>query len=245
MPLIIVLLYLFASNSFANAFYNSNGNSYQISNKGSISVVNGIVIDGQVMSDGAIKGNKKSQTQTRKLANFNQLQVDVSADIKVIHSSSPRIIITAEENIIPLITSSIKNNRLILSSNDNFWSRKGIKIKLYTELLNHISVNGSANIIMHKINQNKLDLYLNGAGDINVSGSVKQLSAIIDGSGDMRLKNLKSQSAIAKINGSGEIRVYATDQLLAEINGSGDIGYRGNPEKLRKSIMGSGDIDEL
>ncbi|MFK5894657.1 MAG: head GIN domain-containing protein [Pseudomonadota bacterium] len=244
MPLIIILLYLFASNSFANTFYNS-GNTYQSSNNGSISIVNGIVIDGQVVSDRTIAGNKKIQTKTRKLTSFNQLQVDISADIEVIHSSSPQIIITAEENIIPLIITSVVNNRLILKSNHNFWTTKGIKIKLYTEQLKHISINGSANIVMFDINQNQLDLHINGAGDVNVSGSVKRLTAIIDGTGDMRLENLKANSVVARIMGSGDIRVYATHELSAEIMGSGDIGYRGHPKKLKKSIMGSGDIDEL
>jgi putative autotransporter adhesin-like protein len=222
MPLMILVLYLFTSNLSANTF-TVNGTSYHSSNQGSISVVNGIVIDGQLVSDGGVTGNKKTQTETRKLRNYNQLQVEISADIEVFHSSSPRIIITAEENIIPLITSSVENNRLILKSNTNYRTSKGIKIKLYTQLLNHISINGSANVAMQHINQNQLDLRINGVGDIYVSGRVKHLSAIIGGTGDMRLENLKSYSVVAKIIGSGDISIYATNELTAEIMGSGDI----------------------
>lgn len=244
MPLIIIVLYLFTSNLSANTF-TVNGTTYHSSNNGSISVVNGVVIDGQMVSDGNISGNKKTQTTTRELKNFNQLQVEISADIEVFHSSSPHIIITAEENIIPIIISSVKSGRLILKSNTNYRTSKSIKIKVYTKQLNHISINGSANVVMQNITQDALDLHINGVGDIYVSGRVKQLSAIIEGTGDMRLENLKSHSVIARIMGSGDINVYATNALSAEIMGSGDINFRGNPKKIHKSIMGSGDIDRM
>jgi hypothetical protein len=245
MPLLFTLLYLFASNIYASSYININGKTYQSSNNGSVSVVNGVVIDGKVVSGGGIEGNKKIENQTRNLPGFEQLQVKLSADIEVILSNTPKIVITAEENILPIIQSVVENNRLVIKTKGNYWTTKGIKITIYTNQLNRIVINGSANVKMGQINQQKLDLLITGSGDIFVAGKVGALSAIIDGSGDMHLANLKSHSATAKISGSGDIRVYATDNLIAEITGSGDINYRGNPQSLRKSIRGSGDIDQL
>ena len=245
MPFYFILLYLFTSNLSASPYININGKVYQPSHNGSVSVINGVVIDGKVISGGGIDGNKKIQNQTRNLSAFNQLHVKLSADIEVIFANTPKIIITAEENILPIIQSSVKNGHLTLQTNENYWTTKGIKIKIYTTQLNRITINGSADVTMNRINQEKLDLLITGTGDINVTGRVGELTAIIDGSGDMRLANLKSHSAIARISGSGDINVYATDNLIAEITGSGDINYRGNPRSLQKSIRGSGDIDQL
>ncbi|MFK5986253.1 MAG: head GIN domain-containing protein [Pseudomonadota bacterium] len=234
---------LFSPIISASSYININGKTYQSNNNGSVSVVNGIVIDGEVVSGGGIKGNQHVINQSKNLTAFNQLQVKLSADIKVIYSRIPKITIIAEENIIPLISLKIKNKRLILSTKSNFWSHKGIKIKLYTQLLEQVYIDGSANLTMDSIDQAKLTLAINGTGDIRISGQVKQLYASIDGAGDMNLNKLQSKFADVSINGSGDIHVYATDKLNAKISGSGDINYRGNPQQLNKSISGSGDID--
>jgi len=186
MPFYFILLYLFTSNLSASSYVNINGKIYQPSSNGSVSVVNGVVIDGKVVSGGGIDGNRKIQKQTRNLPAFNQLHAKISADIEVILSNTPKIVITAEENILPIIQSTVKNNHLTLKTTQNYWTTKGIKIKIYTSQLNRITIHGSANVTMNQINQKKLDLLISGTGDINVTGRVGELSAIIDGSGSLR-----------------------------------------------------------
>jgi hypothetical protein len=241
----LALLYLYSPIISASSYINVNGKTYQSSNNGSISVVNGIVIDGNVVSGGGVSGNKKITTTNKNLKQYSQIHIKLNADIEVIQSKNNTISITAEENIIPLITASVSNNTLLLDSKKDFWTSKGIKITLLTTDITNIIIDGSANLIMKNINQQAIKFRINGAGDIFASGVVSSLSAIIDGSGDIDLKDLKSQSAIVKIQGAGDIKVYATKKLKAEINGSGDILFKGKPEKLEKIINGSGDIDEL
>lgn len=243
--LYLITFFTFISSVTASSYININGKTYQPSNNGSISIVNGVVIEGNVISGNAIKGNKKVSTTSRKLTQFNHLTINLNADIEIIQSDSPSIEISADENILPLISSNINNKHLVLATNKNYWTTQGIKIRLSTNTLSTIKIEGSANLEMKNIKQNKLELYINGAGDAFVSGKVDKLVAIIDGSGDLNLENLKSKTAVAKIQGAGDIKVYATEKLTAEINGSGDISYTGNPKKLKKSISGSGDIDEL
>ncbi len=247
--LALFLLIIPSSFLFANSNININGQSYSISNSyssgnGSVSVVNGIVVDGQNISgNNGTRGNNRLATEKRSLPGVTQLQVEITANIDVILSNSSYIEITSDENIIPLILSQVKNNRLFLSSKKNFWTQNAISIKLFVNQLDEIYINGSANLKMHHVSQNNMLLMINGTGDMNITGQVRQLQAEISGSGDMDLDGLQAQSAHVSISGSGDINVRASQSLNAAISGSGDINYSGRPQHLKKFITGSGDID--
>lgn len=227
-------LNLFAPRLLAN-------NVININSQGSVAIVNGIVIDNQ-LSKNTIMGNNKVLTLKRTLQPFTQIVIELSADIEIFHSDKSYIEITSDENIIPLVTSKIKNKNLILSSRANFSSSNTIRVNIYTPFVNRISIDGTAGVIMKEIDLEQLDLIINGVGDLIVSGKVKNLMAILNGSGDMNLGALRSKNSTIRINGSGDIKVNASLKLDAQIYGSGDISYLGNPQKIITHILGSGDI---
>jgi hypothetical protein len=85
-------------------------------------------------------------------------------------------------------------------------------------------------------------LTINGSGKIEADGKVRQLMGVMNGSGKMLLDELEAQDGIVTVNGSGDIEVKATGTLRASVNGSGNIDYVGEPEKVFKSVRGSGKV---
>ena len=79
-------------------------------------------------------------------------------------------------------------------------------------------------------------------GDITARGSVGILEAVVSGSGDLSLQNLKAEHINVTINGSGDAEVWANQSISAKVNGSGDIVYKGNPTEVDTRVNGSGDI---
>lgn len=138
-----------------------------------------------------------------------------------------------------------------------------IAFTLSSELLRRVEITGSADFYIKGSNktpefslnisgsgdfQGKLDCIGNsnfsvsGSGDISAEGNCNEMSLRIAGSGDFRGKTFKAEIAKISIAGSGDAEVFASKELDVAISGSGDIRYWGNPEKVNKSVAGSGEV---
>jgi hypothetical protein len=105
-----------------------------------------------------------------------------------------------------------------------------------------VQVKGSGDVNYIDFSQGELEARIAGSGDITLSGKVGRLSAIVKGSGDIRAKNLTAERASLTVQGSGDIRAHISNEVDAKIMGSGDIKIYGKPDKVQKSVMGSGEI---
>lgn len=85
---------------------------------------------------------------------------------------------------------------------------------------------------------------IDGSGKIGSTGGFPaqpKLDIEINGSGNVDLSGLPAGSSDVAIHGSGKVRTTAQDKLDVEIAGSGSVVYGGNPH-ISQTIMGSGEV---
>lgn len=105
-------------------------------------------------------------------------------------------------------------------------------------------VNGGETLELGHVDQDSLDIHVNGHGSVRGDGKVGRLTVVVNGSGDADLGSLIAQTAKVAILGSGTAIVAPRMSLEALIAGSGHIGLTVKPKSIRRSIIGSGEIDE-
>ena len=84
-----------------------------------------------------------------------------------------------------------------------------------------------------------LEASLMGSGDMDLYGIVDNQFITVNGSGDLQAFNLESLNSEVEVRGSGNVEVRAVDELDVLIRGSGSVYYKGRPN-LKFSITGSG-----
>src|ERR1700712_1054326 len=89
--------------------------------------------------------------------------------------------------------------------------------------LRKFSVNGGENLDLGKIEQDELELHLNGHGSITGTGRVNRLDLTIAGSGKTALGGLSVGNAQVSIYGSGEGIIAPHGTLNLFVTGSGKI----------------------
>jgi hypothetical protein len=104
-------------------------------------------------------------------------------------------------------------------------------------------VNGGETLELGHVDQDSLDIHVNGHGSVRGDGKVGKLTVVVNGSGDADLGSLIAQTAKVAILGSGNAIVAPRLSLEALIAGSGHIGLTVKPKSIRRSIIGSGEID--
>jgi hypothetical protein len=111
--------------------------------------------------------------------------------------------------------------------------------------LRKFSVNGGENLDLGKIDQDELELHLNGHGSITGTGRVNRLDLTIAGSGKAALGGLSVGDANVSIYGSGKGIIAPHGSLNLFVTGSGKIALASKPAKIEQNVLGSGGIVDV
>lgn len=203
-----------------------------------------IVIDGKIYQGGNIaRGSGKASRESRPVQDFTHIINHSGADIHFNRKQPVSLEITGDQNLLSYIKTSVHRGVLRISTSKSYQTKLPLVVKLSAPELHALESNGAGDTSLANLRGNTLRLNLNGSGDIKATGQIRQLSARLRGSGDIKAKQLNAEYAEINISGSGDADIYARKSLKANIIGSGDILYYGKPAKIKRSIIGSGDIE--
>jgi hypothetical protein len=177
------------------------------------------------ISASVIQGSGRFASETRHRRGFRGVVLKMSADVDItVRDQDGSVVVTAEDNIIPLIETQVRLGQLVIStrSGADISASGPIRIEVTTKALNRIQLSGSGNVTARDVDKAEIT---------------------IEGSGQVLCDGLKAKTATVRLPGSGNVTVYASDSLDATISGSGNIRYSGNPAAVHKSVAGSGNIE--
>ena len=193
------------------------------------------------------KGSGVTKDESRSINNFSALTLALPATVTLTQGPIESLNISADDNILPLITTRVVNNELLIEgdSNRGFSTHKEIKIRVTVKSINNVKIKGSGDVFGGPLNSEKLDIAIEGSGDVKLTSiRADQLKIAITGSGDITIDSVESKSLASTIQGSGDIKlgtVKAGDVTIA-LKGSGDISAAGTADKVSIEISGSGDV---
>lgn len=184
-------------------------------------------------------------SEPRTVQNFTAIELQGSADVTVTPGSSQSVIVEADDNIVPLIETTVRNGTLVISSkpNTNIMTSQHIRVTVTMNNPTRVAVSGSGNMNVSGVSGPDLTVDLSGSGGIIVNGTADRVTISLPGSGTIDCEALKAKSATVTIMGSGNITVYASERFDGTIVGSGTIRYTGNPAQVTRHISGSGTIE--
>lgn len=189
-----------------------------------------------------VKGSGKVVEETRNLAPFSKIESQGSTDVVVTIGSPSRVVVKADDNILPLITTSVTGDSLLIGSRGNYSTGANIQVLVTVPSLTSLELAGSGTLAVSGLQEQTFRVGLSGSGDITAAGTASEVNVSIAGSGDVHLFGLIAQNGQVSVTGSGDIEVHAVQSLNASVMGSGDILYEGNPAKLERTVVGSGEI---
>jgi hypothetical protein len=196
------------------------------------------------ISSNSVVGSGKVVSERRGVSDFTSIMLLGSAHVEVFFGAAESVNIEADDNIVPLIETVVKNGQLIISNktNANFTSANPVRVNVTMKSMKGVTLSGSGIINISEIAGDSLMINLPGSGDLTVTGTANTVNISLPGSGNIYCDGLKANSATVALNGSGNIEVFAMQNLDASVRGSGTIHYGGNPAQVSKNISGSGSI---
>lgn len=186
-------------------------------------------------------------TETRAVSGFDEIVLTGSGDAEIVFGEAEGLVIEAEDNLVPLITSEVRGGQLIIGwkPNTDVSPTRPIRFTITLRELKAVEITGSADVTIPPQDAEQMTFTISGSGGITASGTVAALTARVFGSGTINAGDLEAQSADVEVPGSGTVTVWAIETLDATITGSGTVRYYGQPATVRESVTGSGEVSSL
>lgn len=192
---------------------------------------------------GQVVGNGQVAKETRDIAAFDTLRLEIAANVTITIGKPGPLTIEADENILPLIETTIKDGKLQITAKRSFSSKKPVIITGSAANIAAVEVSGSGGVTVTGLDNETLAIALKGSADVTVQGRTAKLNVDLKGSGDVSCYELAADDVNVNIKGSGDVEVSAATTLNATVMGSGDITYKGSP-RVKTRVIGSGDIEQ-
>lgn len=189
-----------------------------------------------------VQGSGKAARDVRKVADFNVIVVEGAYNVEARVGPEVSVTLHGDDNIVSLITTKVEGGKLVVSCEESYSTKTPVRLVITAPSLEGIEVRGSSNALLEGVDAKRFAASIAGSGDVTVQGTADQVDASIAGSGDLDLAGLKAKSADVSVSGSGDVAIFASESLDATIAGSGDIAYSGNPAKVSRSVVGSGEV---
>lgn len=205
-------------------------------------------------------------TESRTPGNFSRIDLVIPAELEVMQGEAPGLTIEADENILPLIATTIINNKLIITYiRPCIRPSQPVIIEATVTEIEGLAILGSGDIRSRgTLVSDRLETGITGTGTIDLDVQVNNLTSTITGTGTDQIRGhamnhwlripgagrvealgLETRNTSIDIIGSGSAEVQVNSSLAVTIIGSGSVLYSGDPGDISQSITGSGNIRRL
>ena len=208
----------------------------------------------------------QAATETRRVADFDQVVVEVAGEVSINQGQRETLTLEAEPAVLRMITTEIHGRRLLIGlAPGRIETRQPIRMKLDVRALRAFEsrtggatsigplsgdtlalvLAGGGSIRLDRLdNAHRLDVRITGVGDVAVEGGKVMAQQLdISGIGTYAAPKLASERAQIALDGNGNVQLAASSTLAVRIGGVGHVRYRGDPAVTR-SIQGIGSIEK-
>jgi len=209
-----------------------------------------------------IDGSGTVVPESRDVGSFQDISLAMPATLTVRNGEIPGLLIEADENILPLISSTVREGTLAITyTRPCVLPSETVRITATAPVIREISILGIGRIQSDGLLRSEsLAARITGSGDMDLDIETTTLATTITGTGNVKLAGtaqahtislpgagtvdataLQTERTTVEILGSGNAKVNATQSLTVKITGAGTVLYAGNPQ-VEQTITGTGSV---
>lgn len=206
------------------------------------------------------KGNGIVTNETREITGeFTMVSASEGLDVYVTNGDEFEITVEADENIIDLIATDIKNDKLRIHAIENIGratkkvfvtlpeiiglqSSSGANLRtentLHTDKLDIDASSGA--MLQIELVANEVEIDASSGANLNLSGDTNTLYIDASSGANINAKKLISKVCKAGASSGGNLSVNVSEALTADASSGGNISYSGEAKVTKKkSVSGS------
>ncbi len=219
-----------------------------------------------VKAPNVIQGSGNVVTEARAVSSFNRVSLIGSGRVIITQGEEESLTVETDDNLMRYIRTEVKNRTLVLgfadeAKNKSIRPTEPIKFNLHAKQIASLDLSGAGDINAPLLDTDRLEIMISGAGDasiawltadeivvrisgagnVKLAGQVVEQDIQINGFGNYRAGNLRTQTTKVKVSGAGNATLWVTGTLDVQISGAGNVEYYGRPSVIQ-NISGVGKL---
>lgn len=209
-----------------------------------------------------VKGSGNVITEKRNLSGFTAIKASNGLMVTITMGTEESVEVIADDNIVPLIVTEVKNGVLELYCKENIKHVKMRNVVIKAKSLDKIVTSSGSDVVVNNVlkanklfidasSGSKAALAFDGAevvcesssgSDIIVSGKAQKIIASSSSGSDINATDLAVEVCIASASSGADIKVNVLNEITATASSGADIKYTGNPKTINKSLSSGGSL---
>jgi len=198
-----------------------------------------VLLVGCSFGNSAVPGSGTPKTELRLASGFTVVAVSGAINVDVGTAREARVEISGDDNLVPLIKTEVKGDRLTIANHTSFKPKVPMVIRVAVPQLTELVVSGASSVVLHDVHGDNLKLGIDGASRLRADGAVHQLTIEVDGASQADLDQLTVERTMAEVAGASEAEIAVFKALDAHVSGASTLSYRGDPPELKQDVTGA------
>jgi hypothetical protein len=212
----------------------------------------------------AVTGNGVIQTETRTAGAFSAVDVGSGIEADVTLGTDTTVVLEADENVLPLVTSEVKDGKLVLGLKPAWMVsvRKPIRAHLVTPKLVtadasggakvdgtaseapdfKAAASGGARITLCGVKAERVSVASSGGATVSLCGTTGDLQVAASGGAIVFTDGLTAGSVHLDGSGGAMGKVFAANAVTGDLSGGASFTVLGNPGNRQVSLSGGATV---
>jgi hypothetical protein len=170
-------------------------------------------------------------SETRAAQGFFGVSLSGAGRLVVEHAGAESLQITTDDNILPLVSSEVRDGWLYISTEPGaaFLNPTELTYRVTVARLEAVRLAGSASAEIDGVEAGSFSLEIAGAGRAVVTGRADVHDVSLAGAARYEAADLDSRTVRLDVGGSSQALVRAGERLEGRVGGTSTVEYLGNP----------------
>lgn len=211
-----------------------------------------------------IRGSGIKFTETRKIADFSEIEVSDGVNLEV-KQGPTSLTIEGDDNIVPLYSTEVVGGllRIHRKTKERVSTDRELVVRVTTPSLKHLAASGGVHASLvdvvgktfaaelsggvelnaPRLAVDSLDLVASGGVNVAMSGRAHEAKFNLSGGVEVKAKGLEVAQASVDASGGCQVDVTVKESVTGEVSGGVGLTVHGNPPKSRVRTGGGADVE--
>ena len=187
-----------------------------------------------------VVGSGVVATEARAVSGFRGISLRGIGHLTLERSDSESLTITAEDNLLPLLESDVREEILMIGplAVANLVPTREIIFRVTYRTLNSIRASGISHTVAAGIDVDHLSIVLSGVSTMAVDGNADRQTLVVSGTSQYQGEDLATRDTSVDASGMARLVVNVRERLEGKLSGASALEYLGSPE-VAVSVAGA------
>ncbi len=199
---------------------------------------------GRVSGPNSIAGSGNVISETRTVGGFHGVSLSGAGRLIVDRNGFESLTVTAEDNILPHLTSRVAGGMLDLgiTAGTSLNTSREIVYEVSARTFDELQLSGAGDVEVMGLDTGHFRTTISGAGNVTAFGQAGEQNITISGAGRYDAEGVDSRVVHITVSGAAFARLRVSRELHVTISGTGTVEYYGDPVV---HVSGDGSVRRL